>query len=58
VSNAAFLTITQGASGSGNGTIVFAVASNPGAQRTGTITVTDTVVNVADTVITITQSGP
>ena len=47
-----------GASGSGNGTIQFTVAANTGAQRTAMLTVTDTAINVADTVITITQSAP
>jgi len=58
VSNAAFLTITQGASGAGDGTIAFAVAVNTGAQRTAALTVTDSNTAVADTVITITQSAP
>jgi len=57
VSNAAFLTITQGASGAGAGTIGFSVAANTGAQRTAALTVTDTSPDV-DTVITITQSAP
>ncbi len=39
VSNNAFITITSGASGSGNGTVIFTVAANSGAARTGTITV-------------------
>ena len=38
-SNNAFMTITSGASGSGNGTVVFTVAANSGAARTGTITI-------------------
>ncbi len=38
-SNNAFVTITSGASGSGNGTVIFTVAANSGAARTGTITV-------------------
>ena len=38
-SNDAFITITSGASGTGNGTVVFTVAANSGAARTGTITV-------------------
>jgi hypothetical protein len=58
VSNAAFLTVTQGASGAGDGTIQFSVAPNTGPQRTAALTVTDTAVNVADTVVTITQSAP
>ena len=39
VSNNAFIAITSGASGSGNGTVIFSVAANSGAARTGTITV-------------------
>src|SRR5258708_4110321 len=57
-SNAAFLTVTQGASGAGDGTIQFSVAPNTGPQRTAALTVTDTAFNVADTVVTITQSAP
>jgi Putative binding domain, N-terminal len=51
VSNAAFLTITQGASGTGEGTVVFAVAANTGPERTATLTITGTA-------ITITQRAP
>jgi all-beta uncharacterized protein len=50
VSSAAFLTVTSGASGSGNGTVQFAVAANSGVARTATLTITGTA-------ITITQSG-
>jgi hypothetical protein len=50
-SNASFLTITAGATGTGNGTVTYAVAANTGAARTGTIT-------VAGTVLTISQSAP
>jgi hypothetical protein len=40
VSNAAWITVTSGASGSGNGTVGFTVAANTGtAARTGTLTV-------------------
>jgi hypothetical protein len=39
VSNAAWLTITSGAAGSGNGSVGFTVAANPGAPRTGTLTI-------------------
>lgn len=38
-SNAAWINITSGAAGSGNGTVGYTVAANPGPQRTGTITV-------------------
>jgi hypothetical protein len=40
VSNAAFITVTSGATGSGPGTVGFTVAANPGvSSRTGTITI-------------------
>jgi len=51
VSSAAFLTITQGASGTGEGTVQFAVAANTGPERTATLTITGTA-------ITITQRAP
>ena len=38
-SNAAWITITSGASGSGNGSVVFSVAANTGGARTGTLTI-------------------
>ena len=38
-SNAAWLTITSGASGAGNGSVGFSVAANTGAQRVGTLTI-------------------
>ena len=38
-SSANWILITTGASGSGNGTVTAVVATNPGAQRTGTISV-------------------
>jgi hypothetical protein len=38
-SNDSWLTITSGASGSGNGTVRFNVAANSGKKRTGTLTV-------------------
>ncbi len=38
-SDATWLTITSGASGSGNGTVSYSVAANPGGQRAGTLTV-------------------
>ena len=49
-SSASFLTVVQGASGAGNGTVQFAVAANTGAARTATLTITGTA-------ITITQQG-
>jgi len=38
-SNAAWITVTAGSAGDGNGTVAFAVAANSGAARTGTLTV-------------------
>ncbi|HEX8493390.1 MAG TPA: S8 family serine peptidase [Pyrinomonadaceae bacterium] len=50
-SNAGWITITSGALGSGNGTVNFQVATNPGAtSRTGTL-------NIAGQIFTITQAG-
>jgi Putative binding domain, N-terminal len=48
-SNNAFITITNGGSGSGTGGVMFTVAANPGAARTGTLT-------VAGATVTVTQS--
>jgi uncharacterized protein (TIGR03437 family) len=50
-SNASWLTITNGATGSGNGTVNYSVAANPSVSaRTGTLT-------VAGQTFTVTQSG-
>ena len=38
-SNAPWLTITGGASGTGNGTVIYTVAANGGSERTGTLTI-------------------
>jgi hypothetical protein len=51
VSSAPFLTVTQGASGSGDGAVQFSVAANTGPVRTATLTITGTA-------ITITQTAP
>jgi hypothetical protein len=51
VSSASFLTVTQGASGMGDGTVQFALAPNTGAERTATLTITGTA-------ILITQRAP
>lgn len=51
VSNATFITITSGASGSGNGTVNYSVAANTGtSSRTGTMT-------IAGQTFTVTQAG-
>ena len=39
VSNVSWITVTGGASGSGNGTVSYSVAANTGPERTGTLTV-------------------
>lgn len=49
-SNAGWLTITDGASGTGNGTVRYSVAANSGPQRTGTIV-------AGGQTFTVTQSG-
>jgi len=38
-SNASWITISSGASGSGNGSVAYSVAANTGAARTGTLTI-------------------
>lgn len=50
VSNAAWITVTSGASGTGNGTVGYSVAANLGAPRTGTIT-------IGGQTFTVNQSG-
>jgi hypothetical protein len=50
VSNATWITVISGASGSGNGTVGYAVAPDTGALRVGTIT-------IADQTFTVTQGG-
>jgi Zn-dependent metalloprotease len=51
VSNATFITITSGSSGTGNGTVGFSVAANAGTtSRTGTMT-------IAGQTFTVTQAG-
>jgi uncharacterized protein (TIGR03437 family) len=46
-SNASFITITSGSSGTGDGTVGFAVAANPTtSERSGTITITGQTFNV------------
>jgi len=50
VSNAAFVTITGGASGSGGGAVTYNVAANTGAARSGTLT-------IAGQTYTVTQSA-
>ncbi len=50
-SNASWLTVVNGSSGSGNGTVGFRVAANTGAQRTGRLT-------IGGETFTVTQSAP
>jgi hypothetical protein len=49
-SNASWITVASGASGSGNGSVVFGVALNIGASRTGTLT-------IAGRTFTVTQAA-
>jgi hypothetical protein len=37
--NASWLSVTKGTSGTGNGTVTFEAADNPGSDRTGTLTI-------------------
>ncbi len=46
VSNASWLTITGGASGSGSGTVTFSIASTSGPARSGTLTIAGQTVTV------------
>ena len=57
-SNAAWITVASGASGSGNGTIAYSVAANTGAARSGTLTVAGQTftINQAATTTTCTSS--
>jgi len=50
VSNAPFITVTAGASGSSNGTVTFTVAANTGGARSGTLT-------IAGQAVTVTQDA-
>ncbi len=50
VSSTSWLTVTSGASGTGNGTVSYSVAANTSCARTGTI-------NVAGKTFTVTQAG-
>jgi len=49
-SNASWITISSGESGSGNGTVTYSVGENTGSSRTGTIT-------IANKTFTVIQSG-
>jgi hypothetical protein len=47
VSSAGFVTVSSGASGTGNGTVQFTVAANTGGDRTATLTVAGTAIAIA-----------
>ena len=47
VSNAAWITVTSGVSGTGNGTVTYSVSANNGAARTGSITIAGKTFTVA-----------
>jgi hypothetical protein len=61
-SGASFITIAQGGSGTGNGTVQFSVAPNPStADRTGSLTIAGSTFNLtqrAGTAIPVTLSAP
>lgn len=60
VANDAWLTVTSGSSGSGNGTTTFTVAANTGIPRVGTLTIagyTFTVTQAGSIVAPVTQQG-
>ena len=46
ISNHAFIVLTSPSSGSGNGSLTFSVAANPGAARTGSVTISGQIVTV------------
>ncbi len=58
VSNNAFITITSGASGNGNGTVIFTVAANSGAARIGTIAVAGLIFTVNQAASTTFRKTP
>lgn len=58
VSNASFITITQGASGTSNGTVQFSVAANAGAERTGTMTIGGTTTTITQRAASAPPSVP
>lgn len=53
-SNATFITITQGTSGTGNGSVTFTVAANTGAARTGNLTVAGSTVAISQAAAAVT----
>jgi hypothetical protein len=55
-SNASFITITQGSTGTANGTVGFTVAANSGAERTGTLAIAGTTTTITQRAAA-TQSG-
>ncbi len=55
-SNAAWITITSGQSGTGNGSVTFAATPNTGSARTGTMTVAGQTVTVSQAVLICTYS--
>lgn len=57
-SNASWITITSGSSGTGNGTVGFTVSANTGAQRTGTLTIAGQTFTVVQDGVTAPPPGP
>jgi hypothetical protein len=56
-SNVAWITVTSGASGAGNGSVGFTVGANPGAARTGTLTIAGQTFTATQCGYTITPSS-
>jgi len=52
VSNATWVSITSGASGAGNGSVTFSVATNSGAARTGTLTIAGQTFTISQAALT------
>ncbi len=52
ISNAPWITIKSGASGTGNDTVVYHVAANAGAPRSGTVTIADKTYTIAQAAAT------
>ncbi|MCU1382794.1 MAG: Serine/threonine kinase associate protein KapC [Acidobacteria bacterium] len=56
-SGATFVTITQGASGTSNGSVAFTVAANAGADRTAILTIAGSTVSLTQRAATSTPTG-
>jgi hypothetical protein len=57
ISNDAFIVLTSPSSGSGNGSLTFSVIANPGAARTGTVTISGQTITVSQAAAGATSAG-